>query len=162
MRKKRVKFFNEFSKMDNIYFNYQKTVASYQARFGSAYPVPFFQEWLASTNAANVITTNDNGKQTVNQTEKNSTTSEGFDEVLTTESRMKWNCKQTSTLIQFWKNNIDNIESPISNNIWAEVKLKVHKQGPTKTIKQCKAKLRTLKVPIKRLKTIMQRLGQRL
>ena len=48
------------------------------------------------------------------------------------------------------KNNIDNIESPISNNIWAELKLQVDQQGPTKTIKQCKAKLRTLKDPYKK------------
>ena len=101
MRKKRVKFFNEFSKIGNVYFNYQKTVAYYQAVLGLAYRVLFFKEWLASTNAANVVTTNHNEKQTVNQTEKNSTS----------ESRMKWNYGQTSTLIHFWKNNIDNIES---------------------------------------------------
>ena len=89
MRKKRVKFFNEFSKLDNVYFNYQKTVAYYQAILGLAYQVLFVQEWLASTNVANVVTTNDNEKQTVNQTEKNSTTSENFDEVQTTKSRMK-------------------------------------------------------------------------
>ena len=47
---------------------------------------------------------------------------------------MKWNYGQTSTLIHFWKNDIDNIESPISNNIWAEIKLKVDKQVPTKAI----------------------------
>ena len=117
-----MKFFNEFSKTNNFYFNYQKTVAYYQARFGVAYPVPFFQECLVSTNAA-VLTTNDNEKQTVNQTEKNFTTSESFDEVHTPKSRMKWNYGQTSTLIHFWKSSIDNIESPISNNIWAEIKL---------------------------------------
>ena len=135
MRKKRVNFFNEFSKMDNVYFNYQKTVAYYQTRFGLAYPVPSFQGWLASTNAANVVTTNDNEKQTANQTEKNFTTSESFHEVQTTKSRMKWNYGQTSALIHFWKNNINNVESPMSNNIWAKTKLKVDKQGPTKTIK---------------------------
>ena len=139
MRKKRVNFFNEFSKMDNVYFNYQKTVAYYQTRFGLAYPVPSFQGWLASTNAANVVTTNDNEKQTANQTEKNSTASESFDEVQTTKSRMKWDYGQTSTLIHFWKSNINNTESTISNNIWAKTKLKVDKQGPTKTIKQRKA-----------------------
>ena len=42
----------------------------------------------------------------------------------------------------FWKNNIDNVESPISNNIWVEIKLKVEQQGPTKINKQCKAYLR--------------------
>ena len=31
--------------MNNVYFDYQKTIAYYQARFGLAYPVPFFQEW---------------------------------------------------------------------------------------------------------------------
>ena len=65
---------------------------------------------------------------------------------------MKWDYAQTSTLIHFWKNNIDKIESPISNNIWAKIKLKVDKQGPTKTIKQCKAKLRTLKDAYKKAK----------
>ena len=129
----------------NNFDSYQKTVPCYQARFGVAYPVPFFHRWLVPTNAANVITTNDNEKQTVNQTAKNFTNSESFDEVQTTKSRIKWNYGQTSTLIHFWKNNIDNIESPISNNIWAEIKLKVDKQRPTKTIKQCKAKLRLLK-----------------
>ena len=39
-----------------------------------------FQEWLTSTNAANV-TTNDNEKQTANQTEKNPTTSENLDDI---------------------------------------------------------------------------------
>ena len=38
---------------------------------------------------------------------------------------MKYNCKQTSVLIYFWKNNKDNIESSISNNFWAELKLQV-------------------------------------
>ena len=63
----------------------------------------------------------------------------------TTKSRMKWNYGQTSTLIYFWNNNIGNIESLISNNIWDEIKLKVEQQGPTKTKKQCKANLRALK-----------------
>ena len=63
--------------MVNVYFNYQKTVAYCQSRFGLAYPVLSFQEWLASTNAANVVTTNDNFK-------KNSTTSESSDDVKTT------------------------------------------------------------------------------
>ena len=36
---------------------------------------------------------------------------------------MEWNYEQTSALIHFWKSNIDNMESPISNNIWAELKL---------------------------------------
>ena len=70
--------------MVNVYFNYQKTVACCQARFGLGYPVLSFQEWLASTNAANVVTTNDNEKQTANQTEKDSTTSESSDDVKTT------------------------------------------------------------------------------
>ena len=65
---------------------------------------------------------------------------------------MKWNYGQTSTLKHFWKDNIDNIESPISNNSWTEIKLKVDKQGPTKTVKQCKAKLRTLKDAYKKSK----------
>ena len=45
----------------------------------------------------------------------------------------------------FWNNNIGNIESLISNNIWDEIKLKVEQQGPTKIKKQCKANLRALK-----------------
>ena len=65
---------------------------------------------------------------------------------------MKWNYEQTSTLIPFWKNNMDNIKSPISNNICAEIKLKVDQQGPTKTIKQCKTKLITLKDTYKKAK----------
>ena len=94
-------------------------------------------------------------RKTANQTEKNRTTSESSDDVQTTKSRIKWNYGQTSTLINFWKSNIDNIdyiESPISNNIWAKIKLKVDKQGPTKTIKQCKASLRTLKDAYKKAK----------
>ena len=47
-------------------------------------------------------------------------------------------------LIHFWKNNIDNIESSILKNIWAELKLQVDQQVPTKPIRHCKAKLRTL------------------
>ena len=88
-----------------------------------------------------VVTTNENEKQTANHNEKSSTTSESSDDVQTIKSRMKWNYGQTSTLIHFWKNNINNIESPISNNIWAEINLKVDKQGPAKKIKQCKANL---------------------
>ena len=57
--------------MDNAYFNHQTTVAYYQVRFGLAYTqFHYFQGWLASTNAANVITTNFNEKHTVSQTEK--------------------------------------------------------------------------------------------
>ena len=48
--------------MVNVYFNYRQTLAYYQARFGLAYPVPSFEESLASANAANVVTTNDNKK----------------------------------------------------------------------------------------------------
>ena len=138
--------------MDNAYFSYQATVAYYRARLGLAYPVIFSPVILlsASTNAANVMITNVNEKRTVDQTEKNPTTSENSDDVQTNESRMKWNYKQISTLIPFLKNNTDNIESPISNNIWEELKLQVDQQGPTKTIKQCKAKLRTLKDPYKK------------
>ena len=87
---------------------------------------------LASTNAANVVTANDNEKQTANQSEKNPTTSESSDDVQTTKSRMKWNYGQTSTLKHFWKDNIDNIESPISNNSWTEIKLKVDKKDQQK------------------------------
>ena len=69
--------------MDNVCFNYQKT-----GGFGLAYPILSFQEWLASTNAA-IVVTNGNEKQTVNETEKNRTTSKKSDEVQTTKSRMK-------------------------------------------------------------------------
>ena len=49
--------------MDNAYFNHQTTVAYHQVRFGLAYTqFHYFQGWLASTNAANVITTNFNEK----------------------------------------------------------------------------------------------------
>ena len=49
--------------MDNANFNHQTTVAYYQVRFGLAYTqFHYFQGWLASTNAANVITTNFNEK----------------------------------------------------------------------------------------------------
>ena len=44
-----------------VYFNYQTAVTYYQARFGIEYPVPSFQEWLASTNTVNAITTKVNG-----------------------------------------------------------------------------------------------------
>ena len=46
---------------------------------------------------------------------------------LTAKRSMEWNYEQTSTLIHFWKSNIDNMESPISNNIWAELKLRALK-----------------------------------
>ena len=54
------------------------------------------------------------------------------DDVQITKSRLKWNFEKTSMLIHFWENNIDNIEYPISNNIWAKIKLKADKKGPTK------------------------------
>ena len=133
MRKKKVKFFNEFSKMELSKSKLSKDSSLYQVRFGLAYPVPSFQEWLASTNVANVVTTNDNEKQTANQTEKKFTTSESSGDAQTTKSRMKWNYGETSTLIHFWKNSIQFLESPISINIWAEIKLKTDKQRPAKT-----------------------------
>ena len=55
IRKKSVFFLinksNKISKMDNAHFSYQMTVASNKVRFGLAYPVLSFQDWLASTNA---------------------------------------------------------------------------------------------------------------
>ena len=56
--------------MNNVYFNYQKIVTYFQARFGLAYPVPSFQKWLASTNSANVVNTNNKQQRTADQTEK--------------------------------------------------------------------------------------------
>ena len=46
-----------------------------------------------------------------------------FDNVQATKTRIRWNYGQKFTLFHFWKNDIDNIESPISNNIWAKLKL---------------------------------------
>ena len=105
--------------MDNAYFNHQTTVAYHQVRFGLAYTqFHYFQGWLASTNAANVITTNFNEKHTVSQTEKNPTTSGSSDNAQTTKSsRMEWNYGHASALVHFWSSNIDNTESLISNNI---------------------------------------------
>ena len=60
-------------------------------------------------------------------------------------------------MIYFWKNNIDNIESPISNNISAELQLQVDQQRPTKKFKhKCKAKLGTLKYAYKNAKNKMK------
>ena len=87
--------------MDNAYFNHQTTVAYYQVRFGLAYTqFHYFQGWLASTNAANVITTNFNEKHTVNQTEKNPTSSSD-DAQTTKSSRMEWNFGHTSASFIF-------------------------------------------------------------
>ena len=134
MRKKKVKFFNEFWKMELSKSKLSKDSSLYQARFGLAYPVPSFQEWLASTNVANAVTTNDNEKQTAKKNKKKFTASESSGDAQTTKSRMKWNYGETSTLIHFWKNNIQFLESPISINIWAEIKLKTDKQRPAKTM----------------------------
>ena len=92
------------------------------------YLVPPFQEWLASTNAANFITTNVNEKRTVDQIEKKPTPSERSDGVHTTKSRMKWNYGQRS-------------ECAISNNIWSKLKLQADQQGPTKIIIEVKLSL---------------------
>ena len=54
--------------MNNVYFNYQKIVTYFQARFGLA--VPSFQKWLASTNSANVVNNNNKQQRTADQTEK--------------------------------------------------------------------------------------------
>lgn len=67
--------------MDNPYFNYQTTVAYHQARFGLAQPFQSFLEWLASANAAKVITTTVIEKRIVDQTEKKSHNSENSDYV---------------------------------------------------------------------------------
>lgn len=57
-------------------------------------------------------------KNTVNQTEKNLTTSDSSDDAQTTKSSgMEWNYGRTSVLVHFWNSNIDNTESLISNNI---------------------------------------------
>ena len=75
-----------------------------------------------------------------------------FDNVQATETGIKWNYGQKSTFFHFWKNDMDNIESFISNNIRAELKLQNDKQEPTKAIKQSKTKLRTLKDAYKKTK----------
>ena len=66
-----------------------------------------------------------------------------------------------STLIYFRKNNIDNIESPISNDIWVELwKLQVDQQGPRKTVTSCKAKLKTLTDAYKKAKGNNKKTGR--
>ena len=76
-----------------------------------------------------------------------------FDNVQATETGTKWNYGQKSKFFHFWKNEIDNnIESFISNNIRAELKLQNDKQEPTKAIKQSKTKLRKLKDAYKKAK----------
>ena len=75
-----------------------------------------------------------------------------FDNVQATKTRIKWNYEQKSTFFHFWKNDIDNVESPFSNNIRAELKLQNDKQEPTKAMKQSKSKLRTLKDAYKKAK----------
>ena len=77
-----------------------------------------FQEWLDSTTTSSpeqYAVELTNFKKFTNSNFKNSTNS---DEMQTTKSsRMEWNYGQKSALIQFWKNNKDNVASSISNNI---------------------------------------------
>ena len=66
---------------------------------------------------------------------------------------MKWNYEQACTFDSFFDINLDHVESQSLNNIWAETKLKVDQQRPTKTNKKCKAKIRTLKDAYKKAKS---------
>ena len=61
----------------------------------------------------------------------------------------------------FGKNNIDNIESPISNDICVELwKLQVDQQGPRKTVTSPKAKLKTLTDAYKKAKGNNKKTGR--
>ena len=55
-------------------------------------------------------------------------------------------------LVSLWQENIRNIESTCSHEIWVKIKAIVDNLGPAKTIKQCKDKMKNLKDAYKRAK----------
>lgn len=73
--------------------------------------------------------------------------------------REKWNNAQTAILIQMWAENIDKIESATSQSTWVKIKEAVDKRGSGKSLKQCKAKLRTLKDAYKKAKDNNKKTG---
>ena len=55
-------------------------------------------------------------------------------------------------LVSLWQENIRNIESTCSHEIWVKIKAIVDNLGPAKTIKQCKDKMKNLKDAYERAK----------
>ena len=55
-------------------------------------------------------------------------------------------------LVSLWQENIGVLESTCSHEMWFKIKAAVDNLGPTKTIKECKDKMRNLKDAYKRAK----------
>ena len=59
--------------------------------------------------------------------------------------RQRWSSDQTNVLVKKWKEYFDELESSRQYSAWLKIKSAVDEAGPTKSIKQCKDKLRNLK-----------------
>jgi len=65
----------------------------------------------------------------------------------------KWSDTQALVLVEEWKERLEEVESSRSLEAWQKIVKAVNKAGPTKTMKQCKDKLRNLKQASKDAKT---------
>ena len=67
-------------------------------------------------------------------------------------TRESWNYLQTSVLVNMWAENIQQIESSRSYEAWQKIKREIDNNGPSKSVKQIKTKLRNLKDAYKKAK----------
>ena len=64
----------------------------------------------------------------------------------------RWTDQQTSVLIALWKENLAHVESARNAEAWQKILAEVNKAGPKKSMKQCRDKLRNLKMQYKNVK----------
>ena len=66
--------------------------------------------------------------------------------------RERWTARQAEVLVSLWVENFEALESSCCNQVWPKLVNKVCSLGPTKTLKQCKVKIRNLKDAYKKCK----------
>ena len=93
------------------------------------------------------------------QSMQRQTISTNPEEIQEPKKRDKWTKIQTKTLVAMWKENLNDIESGKANMVWIKIKAEVDKYGTTKTVKQCKTKIRNLKDTFKKAKENNQKSG---
>ena len=59
--------------------------------------------------------------------------------------RERWTARQAEVLVSLWVENFEALESSRCNQVWPKLVNKVCSPGPTKTLRQCKVKIRNLK-----------------
>lgn len=157
----------EHVKNMDLMVHYQQTVQFYKARYGIAFPVPTFEEWLKQQGITyhasqqpphpphQYISTSSPHIPQVHQISKPQS-DESVDEqvamIVVKASRSKWSKQQTSALIETWKENFEEIQSFKAPHAWTKIKNKIDEHGTVKTVDQIKNKLKTLKDAYKKAK----------